>query len=90
MALDTINIGVRIIKIREEVYKETRQNFAERCGISDNQLGKIERGSVLITTKILDKICSAIATKSDYILYGEDSNKTWSIRKTIESFLDRS
>lgn len=89
MALDSINIGARIRKIREELYKETRQEFAERCGFSENQLGKIERGSVTVTTKTLDKICSITGVSSNYILYGKESSKTFNIRDSIENLLDK-
>ena len=89
MALDNINIGARVRKIREELYKETRQEFAERCGLSENQLGKIERGSLTITTKTLDKICSITGTNSNYILYGKEPSKTFNIRDAIENLLDK-
>ena len=57
MTLDKIKIGARIRRIREELYHETRQLFAERCGLSENHLGKLERGEILISIKTLNKIC---------------------------------
>lgn len=90
MALDKIIIGTRIRKIREEIYSETRQIFAERCGLSENHLGKLERGELLISIKALDKICSASGTSPDYILYGKCQNEKLKIRKTIDNFLDHS
>ena len=33
MALDPVEIGVRVREIREETFKETRESFAERCRI---------------------------------------------------------
>lgn len=90
MALDKINIGTRIRKVREEIYHETRQAFAERCGLTENNLGKLERGEILISSKALDKICSKSGSNPNYILYGECENKHLSIRKTIENFLDNS
>lgn len=33
MILDAVKIGMRIRKIREEIYHESRQLFAERCGL---------------------------------------------------------
>lgn len=90
MVLNTLEIGIRIRKIREEIYKETRQQFAERCGLSENHLGKLERGSLLISIKTLNKICSATGTKADYILYGDNENTNLTIRKTIDNFLDNS
>lgn len=90
MTLDKIKIGARIRRIREELYHETRQVFAERCGLSENHLGKLERGEILISIKTLNKICSASGTNPNYILYGECENKHLNIRNTIDNFLDNS
>ena len=83
MALDRIKIGARIRKIRDEIYQETRAAFAERCGFTENYLGKLERGEASISTKTLDKVCSAVGTTPNYILYGDSTNKNLSIRNTI-------
>ena len=88
--LDEILIGARIRKIREEVLKESRTLFSERCGISENHLGKLERGESLITINTLNKICTTTGTNSDYILYGKNENKDLKVRKTIDNFLDHS
>lgn len=90
MRLDKISIGARIRKIREDIFHETRQLFAERCALSENHLGKLERGEILISINTLDKICSSAGIKTDYILYGKCENKHLNIRKTIDNFLDKS
>ncbi len=90
MTLDKIEIGVRVREIREKMYKETRQAFAERCGISENNLGKLERGEILISIKGLNKISSATGVTTDYILYGDSETKILSIRNIIDNFLDKS
>lgn len=90
MSLDKIEIGNRIRKVREEIYQETRQNFAERCGISENHLGKIERGELLASINVLDKIASNTGTRVDYLLYGKCENEHLKIRKAIDNFLNRS
>ena len=90
MTLDKIKIGARIRRIREELYHETRQLFAERCGLSENHLGKLERGEILISIKTVKKICTAWGTNPNYILYGECENKHLNIRNTIDNFLDNS
>ena len=89
MVLDSIKIGTRIRKIRDEKYNEWRQAFAERCGLYENHLGKLERGALLISIKALNKICSATGTTADYILYGNSETKNLKIRKSIDNFLDR-
>ena len=90
MELDRINIGARIRKIREEEFLETRQMFSERCGLSENHLGKLERGEILISVKTLNKICSSTGMEADYILYGKSDSKHINIRKNIDNFLDKS
>ena len=90
MDLDKISIRARIRKIREDIFNETRQLFAERCALSENHLGKLERGEILISITTLDKICSRAGIKTDYILYGKSENKHLNVRKTIDNFLDKS
>ena len=89
MGLEKLEIGVRIRKFREEVCKETRQAFAEKCGLSENHLGKLERGEISISIKALDKICSKAGIKADYVLYGEDQDNM-DLRKTINNLLEKS
>lgn len=89
MVLDNIEIGARIRKIREENYNEPRQIFAERCGLSGNHLGKLERGALQISISALNKICSATGSTTDYILYGNSKTNNLKIRKLIDNFLDR-
>lgn len=88
--LDKINIGNRIRKVREVIYEETRQIFSERCDLSENHLGKLERGEILISISALNKICSSTGTNADYILYGKCENKHLKRRKVIDNFLDKS
>ena len=88
--LDEVLIGARIRKIREELLHESRTIFAERCGISENHLGKLERGESLITINTLNRICCSTGTSTDYILYGVIENKDLKVRKTIDNFLDHS
>ena len=87
MVLDAVKIGMRIRKIREEIYHESRQLFAERCGLSENHLGKLETGTLDISIKALNKIYSATGTTTDYILYGNSETKNLTTRKTIDNFL---
>ena len=88
--LDEILIGARIRKIREEISNESRNLFAERCGISENHLGKLERGETALTINTLNKICTSTGTTSDYILYGKNEYKDLKVRKTIDNYLDHS
>lgn len=90
MGLDKIKIGVRIRKMREETFRESRLVFAERCGLSENHLGKLERGEILISVKTLDKICEKSGASTDYILYGKTDETKSTSRNAIEHFLDTS
>lgn len=90
MGLDSIKIGARIREVREDTFHETRLLFAERCGLSENHLGKLERGELLVSTKALWKICTNAGVKADYLLFGESEKESLSIRGTINRFLDKS
>ena len=84
MILDALKIGMRIRKIREEIYHESRQLFAERCGLSENHLGKLETGTPIVSIKALNKVCTATGTTADYILYGNSETKNLINNKSPE------
>lgn len=65
MAVDRKIIGVRIRKIREEPFNETRDKFGKRCNLSEKHIGHIERGEFLISLKALDCISSAIGDEDN-------------------------
>lgn len=90
MALDKLAIGLRIRKIREEIYHETRSDFSYRCSITESHLGQIERGEILVSLNALDKIAIATGTDTDYLLYGKSESNENKTRKNINKFLDRS
>ena len=89
MALDKSAIGLRIRKIREEIYHENRSDFSYRCSITESHLGQIERGEIMISLHALDKITISTGTDTDYLLYGKNENEENKMRKTIDKFLDR-
>lgn len=90
MELDKILIGERIRTIRTELFKESRERFSERCDMTENHLGRIERGELLITVKVLNKICTTSGIKAEYILYGSDEVVALNIEKRIEKILHNS
>ena len=90
MALDKLEIGLRIRKIREEIYHENRTDFSYRCSITESHLGQIERGEILVSMNALDKIAIYTGTDTDYLLYGKNDEEDNKIRKQINKFLDRS
>ena len=71
---DTIKVGERIRKIREEL-NMSREKFSEMIDISDVFLGQFERGERSLSVKTLIKIVNYTGFSSDFILFGvEDSN----------------
>ena len=90
MALDQLLIGTRIREIREKRFGETREQFADRCGLKDTHIGQIERGEILVSLKSLDKIAFATGENIDYILYGKCTNQNLQIRKNIDLCLNHS
>lgn len=88
MALDRLLMGQRIRNIREKIFKETRERFADRCGLTESHIGQIERGEILISLKALEKIASSTGIDINQIIYGKPINNC--TRKNIETILDRS
>ena len=88
MELDRIQIGERLRREREDKFCESRPRFAERCGLSENHLGKLERGELGISIRTLNKICSSTGINADYLLYGNNSIKKSKVRSNIDYYLD--
>src|SRR5699024_11503384 len=63
-------VGLRIREVRE-VLRMTREQFSERCDISDSFLAAVENGQKSITSKTLFKICSNTNISADYIIFGK-------------------
>ena len=90
MALDKVMIGYRIRKIREEILKESRSKFSNRCNLTERYIGQIERGEFFISLKSLDKIISATGIDADYILYGKTTNNELGIKKSLINIINKS
>ena len=90
MTLDKIVIGARIRKIREEVFEESRQQFAKRCDLTERHIGQIERGDFLLSLSSLDNIVSSTGLDADYILYGKGENSKLQVRETLIDIIDKS
>ena len=61
--------GERIGQLRRE-RKMSRAEFAELIGVSEQHVGRIERGSSAISVAVIMRICNAFSVSADYILYG--------------------
>ena len=88
MELDKIQIGERLRIERVSKFDESRPKFAERCGLSENHLGKLERGELSLSIRTLNKICSSSGINADYLLYGNNSIKNSKVRSNIDFYLD--
>ena len=88
MVLDKLEIGNRIRHVREELFHESRRNFSERCDLSENHLGRIERGEWLIGIEAVNKICTNTGISPGYLLYGTKNTGKSDIRQNINEFLD--
>lgn len=89
MALDKLLIGARIRRIREEIFEESRTNFAKRCNLTCRHIAQIERGEFLISLPTLNKILEATGVDSDYILYGKGKNDKLNIKGFLNTIIDR-
>ena len=82
-------IGEKILEIRKDVFQETRQQFAKRCGLTPSYLGKLERGNVLISIKALVQISVATSASTDFILFGLANQKPSKKRKKLHRIVDK-
>lgn len=72
-----IQIGKRLRKQREKV-NLTREEFAEKAGISPQFLAEIENGKKGMSVATLYKICTNFNISSDYLLFGHLSSENLS------------
>lgn len=89
MALDKVLIGDRIRKIREDIFEESRKDFARRCDLETRHVAQLERGEFLFSLPTLDKIAIATGTDTDYILYGKGKNNKLKVVENLYSMIDR-
>lgn len=89
MALNKLLIGIRVREIRENLFGETRFDFAKRCNLTERHIGQIERGDILLSLNTLDKIASATGISMDYILYGTNKHTNLKARDTLNLLMDR-
>lgn len=89
MALDKLLIGARVREIRENILKESRNEFAKRCNLTERHIGQIERGEFLVSLTTLDKIASATGISTDYILYEKNKRTNIKARDTLNLLMDR-
>jgi transcriptional regulator with XRE-family HTH domain len=89
VALDKILIGARVRKVREEIFEETRKNFAQRCGVSDRYIAQIERGEFVPSIENLDKIATSTSIEMDYLLYGKNDKALSHVKEQLHTIIDR-
>ncbi len=88
MSLNKLLIGTRIREIRENLFGETRRDFAKRCDLTERHVGQIERGDYIFKIETLDKIASATSVSTDYILYGKQTTNL-KARDALKLLIDR-
>lgn len=89
MALEKLLIGARIKEIRENIFKEKRKDFAQRCGLTERHIGQIERGDFLLSLPTLDQIATNTGLDIDFILYGKSKNVNLSEREILDNLLEK-
>lgn len=63
-----LTVGLRIREIRESL-GETREEFSEKCDISNSFLTAVERGQKSISSKTIYKICTGANISADYLIF---------------------
>lgn len=89
MALDKILIGNRIREIREDIFEESRKDFAIRCDLDTRHIAQLERGEFLFSLPTLDKIAIATGTDTDYLLYGKGKNSKLKVVENLYTMIER-
>ncbi len=69
MPSDVMDIGLEIRLLRERK-KMTGKELAERVGLSQSQMSRLEKGQRRIDTKLLNKIAGALDVKPSYFFEG--------------------
>ncbi|WP_343248706.1 helix-turn-helix transcriptional regulator [Diplocloster hominis] len=62
-------VGLRIREVREAL-QMSREQFCEKCDISESFLAAVESGIKSITSKTIYKICSGCNISADYLIFG--------------------
>lgn len=88
MALDKVLIGVRIRNIRENIFEESRKDFANRCDLNERYIGQLERGEFLLSLQVLDKISVSTGIDTNYILYGKGKNNNLRIKNNLMEIIE--
>ena len=70
--IDNKLIGQRIREGRE-LFKLTREEFAEMLSLSDYYIGQLERGQRQMSLGVLVKIAGCIHVSLDYLVFGKSS-----------------
>ena len=83
-------IGRRVRGVRTQ-FKLTREQFAEKVGISPQFLAEIENGKKGMSAETLFKLCTAFDISSDYILLGRMllKNAADPVSKAVNDFNER-
>lgn len=82
-----MEIGSRIRKCREAL-GYSRETLAEKSDLATSFISTIELGSGSFSAESLIKLCKALGTSADYILFGEKTNSDLSAIYGILSGLD--
>ena len=87
MAIDLVQMGVRIRSIREDVFNETRKQFAKRCDLNERTLAQIEKGETEIKLSNLYKILYATGADANYILLGKGDYSNFQVEKNLTNII---
>ena len=82
-----MEIGSRIRKCREAL-GYSRETLAEKSDLATSFIRTIELGSGSFSAESLIKLCKALGTSADYILFGEKTDSDLSVIYGMLSGLD--
>lgn len=77
-------MGKRIEQTRE-LQGMTRENMAEKTGISTKFLYEVERGKKGLSAQTLLKLAQTLSVSTDYLLKGEKETVIWEGKKKLST-----
>ena len=77
-------MGKRLEEVRES-RGLTREEVAEKAGISTKFLYEVERGKKGISAQTLLKLAQTLAVSTDYLLKGEKEAVIWNEKKRLNT-----
>lgn len=83
---DGLTVGTRLKMLREQ-RGMTQQMLADKAGCLQSLITDVERGKRKLTDEKAEKIADALRMGVEYLLYGDETKKSYPVNKRLISWL---